>query len=87
MANGRRGTLYAGVTSDLRKRVGEHREKVRKGFTARYGVDILVWFERYDMMDRAIAREEEIKDWKRARKIEAIENFNPEWKDLYEGLW
>jgi putative endonuclease len=86
MASRRNGTLYTGVTSDLGRRVFEHRTGAQVGFTERYGCKILVWYERYDAMTDAIAREKQIKGGSRARKIALIEAMNPEWRDLYESL-
>jgi len=80
------GTLYVGVTSDLSKRVWQHKTKVYKGFTERYGVQLLVWFERHENMEKAIAREKAIKEWKRSWKIQLIEESNPEWHDLSQEL-
>jgi len=86
VANKRHGTLYAGVTSDPSRRAYEHREGLVKGFTARYGCEILVWYEiRATMLD-AIAGEKQIKAGSRAKKIALIEALNPEWKDLYDLL-
>jgi putative endonuclease len=75
-------TLYIGVTSDLHRRVFQHKWKEHDGFTARYNCDRLVWFERYDDVNRAIAREKELKGWKRAKKIALIESVNSIWADL-----
>ncbi|MEW5965581.1 MAG: GIY-YIG nuclease family protein [Pseudomonadota bacterium] len=86
LASQRNGTLYLGVTSDLIKRVWEHKQNVVAGFTKKYGVHDLVWYEQHDDMLAAIAREKALKEWKRAWKLELIEKTNPEWKDLYEGL-
>ncbi|HEY0675754.1 MAG TPA: GIY-YIG nuclease family protein [Immundisolibacter sp.] len=86
LASRRNGTLYAGVTSDLIKRVWEHKNHVVEGFTKRYGVDRLVWYEPHETMDSAIRREKAIKEWKRAWKLELIEQSNPEWTDRYVGL-
>jgi len=86
LASKRNGTLYVGVTSDLVKRVWQHRNNVVEGFTSRYGVHRLVYFEMYDDMEQAILREKRIKKWNRAWKIELIERHNPEWKDLWETL-
>jgi putative endonuclease len=80
------GTLYVGVTSDLIQRVWQHKENLVDGFTRRYRVHDLVWFERHDSMLGAIARERAIKEWKRRWKIELIETENPLWRDLYPGL-
>ena len=86
LASGRNGTLYTGVTSDLIRRVWEHREGLGSTFAARYGVIRLVWYEHHGMMAMAIAREKRIKKWNRAWKIRMIEESNPRWLDLYEGL-
>lgn len=86
MASKRNGTLYTGVTSDLVKRVWEHKSDLAEGFTRRYAVHMLVWFEVHEEMEPAIAREKEIKGWKRRWKLELIENANPEWRDLYPDL-
>ena len=82
MANRKNGTLYAGVTSHLVQRVHQHREGVVEGFTSRYGVDRLVWFEMHATMETAIRREKQIKTWNRSWKIRLIEEGNPDWKDL-----
>jgi len=84
MASERNGTLDVGVTSDIGHRVYEHREGVIAGFTKRYGCKILVWFEFYESMIDAIAREKNIKGQSRKYKLRLIEDFNPEWKDLFE---
>jgi len=86
LASDKNGTLYVGVTSDLIKRIWEHKNNVVPGFTNRYGVHDLVWYELHDSMESAIAREKAIKEWKRQWKLELIEHQNPEWKDLYQGL-
>jgi putative endonuclease len=83
LASGWQGTLYIGVTSDLIQRVWQHRESVLKGFTNKYKVKTLVWFETHQHIDAAITREKAIKAWKRAWKIELIEEHNPRWQDLY----
>jgi len=75
-------TLYIGVTGDLLRRVFQHKWKEHEGFTARYNCDRLVWFESYPEVQRAIAREKELKGWRRARKIALIEAANPAWVDL-----
>ena len=80
------GTLYVGVSSDLDRRVSEHKNKLAPGFTKRYGVDRLVWFEVHDLIEVAIRREKQIKEWKREWKINLIERDNPCWIDLYHGL-
>ena len=86
LASRRNGTLYVGVTPDLVKRVWEHKSDVVKGFTERYKVHTLVWFEQHDTMESAIAREKAIKEWKRRRKLELIEQQNSEWRDLYPEI-
>jgi putative endonuclease len=86
LASKRNGTLYVGVTSDLVRRVYEHRNKAVRGFTSRYRVDRLVWFETYDDPVNAISREKDIKKWRRAWKLRLIENSNPQWVDLYEQI-
>jgi putative endonuclease len=80
------GTLYVGVTSDLVGRVWQHKKKAVPGFTARYAVDRLVWFESHDTVEEAIRREKRIKEWKRDWKINLIERDNPRWIDLYSSL-
>ncbi len=80
------GTLYVGVTNDIVRRVYEHREKVVKGFTAKYDVTKLVHAEECNDIDAAIQREKCIKKWERKWKLELIEKHNPEWKDLYEHI-
>ena len=79
----KRGTLYVGVTSDLPKRVWEHRTDVAEGFTKRYGVHRLVWYEPHETMESAIEREKTLKNWNRSWKLELVEKSNPNWKDLY----
>jgi putative endonuclease len=82
----RNTTLYLGVTNDLVRRVYEHRTKAVEGFTKRYAVDKLVWFEIHDNVEAAITREKELKKWRRDWKIRLIEEQNPEWTDLYPGI-
>ena len=79
-------TLYIGVTGDLRRRVFEHKWKERDGFSSRYNCDRLVWFEHYQEVALAIAREKQLKAWSRAKKITLIEHMNPTWADLSRGL-
>lgn len=86
LASRRNGTLSVGVTSDLVKRIWEHKNDLIEGFTKRYGIHMLVWFESHETMPSAIAREKAIKEWKRRWKVEMIERSNPEWRDLYSGL-
>jgi putative endonuclease len=83
LASKRNGTLYTGVTSDLVKRVWEHKNDMVEGFTDIYGVHRLVWYEPHDTMESAIKREKCIKEWKRAWKLRLIESVNPDWQDLY----
>lgn len=80
------GTLYVGVTSELGHRVWEHKIEAVPGFTARYGVDRLVWFEVHESAETAMRREKQIKEWKRDWKINLIERDNPPWIDLYPNL-
>jgi putative endonuclease len=80
------GTLYVGSTSNLVRRVWEHKVKAVPGFSAKYDVDPLVWFERYDTLEAAMQRERRIKSWKRAWKIDLIERDNPHWIDLYSNI-
>lgn len=86
MANRRNGTLYTGVTSDLLRRVHQHRERLMPGFTARYGCKLLVWYEPHGDMSVAIAREKQIKAGSRRKKLALIEATNAAWRDLYEDL-
>ncbi|MCO6442366.1 MAG: GIY-YIG nuclease family protein [Nitrococcus mobilis] len=86
LASRRNGTLYTGVTADLVQRTWEHRNHMVAGFTKKYGVDRLVWYEVHETMDSAIRREKAIKEWKRAWKIRLIEQTNSEWADLFETL-
>ena len=84
MANRRNGAVYTGVTSDLVKRVWQHRQGNHAGFTARYGCKLLVWYEMRGSIEDAILREKQIKGWLRAKKIALIDSMNPQWKDLTE---
>jgi putative endonuclease len=86
LASRKYGTLYIGVTSDLISRVAHHRDGTFEGFTKRYGVNRLVWFEQYDAINLAIQREKSLKRYKRDWKINLIERENPEWNDLIPGL-
>ena len=86
LASGFHGTLYTGVTSNLLGRIWQHREEVTRGFTKRYGVKRLVWFEIHERMDTAIGREKSIKRWQRAWKVQLIEADNPTWRDLAEDF-
>jgi len=82
LASRRNGTLYVGVTNNLVRRVEEHRAKQVPGFTRRYGVTTLVWFEVHERIDEAITREKQIKGWNRAWKLRLIEASNPDWVDV-----
>ena len=86
LASCRNGTLYTGVTSDLIKRIYEHKNDLFEGFTQKYGVHNLVYFEQCEDMTVAIAREKQIKKWRRSWKLNLIEAKNPEWLDLYQDL-
>ena len=86
LSSKRNGTLYVGVTSDLAKRVWEHKNDVVEGFTKRYHVHCLVWYEVHERMESAIEREKCIKEWQRKWKLELIEGSNPDWQDLYHTI-
>lgn len=86
LASGKFGTLYTGVTTDLIKRVWEHRNKFVPGFTAQYGVSQLVYYERHETMENAIHREKRIKEWRRAWKVKLILRHNPDWRDLWHEI-
>lgn len=86
LASRRNGTLYVGVTSDLEKRVRDHKEKTHEGFTKKYDVTMLVYFEVFSDASTAIAREKQMKKWNRAYKIELIEKDNYAWRDLYNDF-
>ncbi|MFM2099027.1 MAG: hypothetical protein RLZZ366_566 [Pseudomonadota bacterium] len=86
LASGRHGTLYLGVTSDLMQRMYQHREEVMKGFTSKYEVKRLVWFDTFDQVTDAIVREKQMKKWNRDWKIRLIEESNPDWSDLAIGF-
>jgi putative endonuclease len=86
VASKRNGTLYTGVTSDLSLRIFQHREGLRTGFTMKYGCRMLVYYQFYEDMHAAIAREKQIKGGSRLRKLMLIDRFNPEWRDLYPDL-
>ncbi|MBX3485642.1 MAG: GIY-YIG nuclease family protein [Phenylobacterium sp.] len=87
MASRKHGTIYIGVTSDLLLRVSQHREGVHDGFTQRYGVKRLVWFEWYEQIEPAIHREKRLKEYPRQWKINLIERDNPHWQDLFPGFF
>ena len=86
LASRRNGTLYVGVTSNLVQRVWQHKDNLVEGFTSRYGIHTLVWYERHETMASAIARERALKEWNRAWKLALIEQGNPAWRDLYEDI-
>ena len=86
LASRMNGTLYIGVTSDLVQRVWEHKNDLVEGFTRRYGVHRLVWYELHDTMEAAILQEKRLKEWRRAWKLRLIQRINPEWEDLYDRL-
>ena len=86
LANKRNGTLYTGVTSDLVKRIGQHKSNLVDGFSKKYATHRLVYFELHTEMASAITREKQIKAWKRQWKIRLIEEFNPYWRDLYPEI-
>jgi putative endonuclease len=87
LAKARNSTFYVGVTSDLVKRVWEHKNEVVDGFTKKYGIKMLVYYEVYDDAENAIKREKRLKKWNRSFKMRVIEEMNPEWKDLYDTLF
>jgi putative endonuclease len=86
LASKKNGTLYIGVTNNLIKRVYEHKNNLADGFTKKYGIHLLVYFEIAEDITSAIKREKQLKEWRRAWKIQLIEKTNPQWKDLYETL-
>ena len=86
LASKRNGTLYIGVTSDLIRRVWQHKNDIEEGFTKRYGVHKLAWYESHETMESAITREKRLKNWPRAGKIRLIEEENSEWNDLFGDL-
>lgn len=86
LTNKKNGTFYTGVTNNLVRRVWEHKEELVDGFTKKYKLKILVYFEEYNNINYALQREKTIKKWKQAIKINAIERINPKWEDLYQKL-
>ena len=86
LASQKNGTLYTGVTNNLMRRVWEHKNKVNQGFTSKYNVTKLVYYEVFDYIGEAILREKRIKKWKRKWKLELIESINPYWDDLYDKI-
>jgi putative endonuclease len=87
LASKRNGAIYVGVTSDLFIRIGIHKQDLIEGFTKRYGVHRLVYYEMHETMDAAILREKRLKKWNRAWKLRLIEGVNPEWHDLFDEFW
>ena len=86
LASKRNGTLYIGVTSDLARRVTQHKNKEADGFTKKYGIDILVWYQTFDSITDAITAEKRLKEWKRSWKLQLIERDNPYWNDLSDKI-
>jgi len=86
LASRRNGTLYVGVTNDLVRRVCQHKQGLVEGFTKKYGVKMLVWYEQTESIEAALLREKQIKKWNRDWKIELITASNPQWRDLYEEI-
>jgi putative endonuclease len=86
LASGQNGTLYVGVTSDLAGRIWQHRTHAAEGFSSRYGVTRLVWYELHETMESAILREKRITKWNRAWKVNLIHAANPSWRDLWPDL-
>ena len=86
LATGTRGTLYIGVTSNLVARTWQHREHLVEGFTKRYDVTMLVWYELHATMESAILREKQLKKWNREWKLRLVQEFNPEWRDLWDDI-
>ena len=86
LASRRNGTLYVGMTDDLVRRAWQHREGVIPGFTSTYGVKLLVWYELHESRESAFQRERRMKNWNRKWKLQLIEQFNPDWRDLADEL-
>lgn len=86
MARGRNSTFYVGMTSDLPKRIWEHKNETADGFTKKYSIKMLVYYEVFDDPENAIKREKRLKKWNRTWKMRVIEEMNPDWKDLYEDV-
>ena len=86
LSSKRNGTLYTGITSDILKRVYEHKHGLVEGYTKKYKVHYLVWYEIHQSVESAITREKQIKKWKRNWKLQLIEKENPEWMDLYQRI-
>lgn len=86
LSNQHNGTLYIGVTTDLIRRIWEHKNKFVPGFTTKYNVTQLVYYEIFDDIESAVAREKRLKEWKRQWKIDLIQKLNPDWEDLYDKI-
>ncbi|MCH9852157.1 MAG: GIY-YIG nuclease family protein [Alphaproteobacteria bacterium] len=86
LANKKNGTLYIGVTSNIVQRIYQHKHKMVEGFTEKYGVNLLVYYEQHATMETAILKEKQMKEWQRQWKINLIERENPQWLDLYDSL-
>ena len=86
LTNQRNGTLYIGITSNLKNRIFQHKEKMFEGFTKKYGIDKLIYFEQTEDVQSALRREKQLKKWNRDWKLRLIEEKNPQWKDLYDEL-
>ena len=86
LASRRNGTLYIGMTDDLARRIWQHRVEAVPGFTKKYGVKTLVWYEQHETREFAFTRERQLKKWNRAWKLQLIEGLNPTWRDLYDDL-
>ena len=86
LATGKRGTLHIGVTSNLIARTWQHREHLVEGFTKRYNVTMLAWYELHGTMESAILREKQLKQWNREWKLRLVQEFNPEWRDLWDDI-
>lgn len=86
LAKARNSTFYVGVTSNLPKRIAEHKNEVAEGFTKKYKIKTLVYYERHECAESAIQREKLLKKWKRVWKMPLIESINPDWKDLYDNI-
>jgi putative endonuclease len=86
VTNQRNGTLYIGVTSNLKQRMWQHKEGFVEGFAKQHGLHSLVWYELHDTMENAITREKQLKEWQRAWKLRTIEEMNPYWNDLYDAI-
>lgn len=86
LSSKRNGTLYVGVTNDLVRRIGEHKQGIADGFTKRYSIKFLMHFEVFDDVQNAIQREKQMKEWRRAWKVALIEKGNPQWRDLYDEI-